>query len=65
MATLRRTTSVLEMGNVSQVDLDRISQALVTKEGLLASVFAILRGVPRRVIMILKLNDLTRSVTLD
>ena len=34
----------------------------MTKEGLMVSIFDILRKVPRRVLMILKLNDLTRQV---
>lgn len=34
----------------------------MTKEGLIASIFDILRKVPRTVLMILKLNDLTRHV---
>ena len=34
----------------------------MTKEGLMVSIFDILRKVPRRVLMILKLNDLTRHV---
>ena len=32
------------------------------QEGVLLSVFDVLRRVPRRVLMVLKLNDLTRSV---
>lgn len=36
--------------------------AVVAKEGLLLSVFDILRNVPRRVLMVFKLNDLTRSL---
>lgn len=45
-------------GNSS--DVERLRSALVTKEGLLSSVFELLRNLPRRLLMVLKLNDLTR-----
>jgi aarF domain-containing kinase len=38
----------------------RDTVGVMTKEGLLISVFDILRKVPRRVLMAFKLNDLTR-----
>jgi aarF domain-containing kinase len=42
-------------------EMEAIRQAVVQREGLLLSVFQVLRMVPRRVLMLLKLNDLTRS----
>ncbi|TIA87990.1 hypothetical protein E3P99_02851 [Wallemia hederae] len=47
-------------GNAS--DVERLRSALVTKEGLLTSVFELLRNLPRRLLMVLKLNDLTRHL---
>ncbi|TIB57611.1 hypothetical protein E3P78_04151 [Wallemia ichthyophaga] len=47
-------------GNSS--DVERLRSALVTKEGLLSSVFELLRNLPRRLLMVLKLNDLTRHL---
>jgi aarF domain-containing kinase len=41
---------------------DAIRNAVMQKEGVLLSVFDVLRRVPRRVLMVLKLNDLTRSL---
>lgn len=43
-------------------EMEAIRQAVVEKEGLLLSVFDLLRRVPRRVLMVLKLNELTRSL---
>lgn len=44
----------------TEEEMEAIRDAVITKEGLLLSVFDILRRVPRRVLMVLKLNDLTR-----
>jgi len=41
-------------------EVEALRSAVMTKEGLLLSVFDILRKVPRRVLMVFKLNDLTR-----
>ncbi|KAJ3896299.1 ABC1-domain-containing protein [Lentinula edodes] len=46
----------------SEEEMEAIRTAVVTREGLLVSVFDVLRRVPRRVLMVLKLNDLTRSL---
>ena len=44
----------------TEEEMEAIRQAVVQREGLLLSVFDVLRRVPRRVLMVLKLNDLTR-----
>ena len=44
-------------------ELDAIRAAVMEREGLLAGVFGMLRALPRRVLMVLKLNDLTRCVS--
>ena len=44
----------------SEEEMEAIRNAVVMKEGLLVSVFDMLRRVPRRVLMLLKLNDLVR-----
>lgn len=41
-------------------EMEAIRDAVINREGLLISVLDILRRVPRRVLMVLKLNDLTR-----
>lgn len=45
--------------------MEAIRNAVANQEGLLVSVFDVLRRIPRRVIMVLKLNDLTRCVILS
>jgi hypothetical protein len=44
----------------TEQELEALRNVVMTKEGLLVSVFDILRKVPRRVLMVFKLNDLTR-----
>jgi aarF domain-containing kinase len=44
----------------SEEEMAAIREAVVSSDGLLLSVFDVLRRVPRRVLMVLKLNDLTR-----
>lgn len=58
--TFNRGKSMIDMMPQSQEEMDAIRNAVVSKEGLLVSVFTVLRRVPRRVLMVLKLNDLTR-----
>jgi aarF domain-containing kinase len=51
---------MLEQLPQTEQELEALRDAVMTKEGLLISVFDILRKVPRRVLMVFKLNDLTR-----
>lgn len=51
---------MVEMMPQSEEEMDAIRNAVIEREGLLVSVFDLLRRVPRRVLMVLKLNDLTR-----
>lgn len=61
-ACLKRTVGILDISEVGEEELEKLRVAVMTKEGLMISIFDILRKVPRRVLMILKLNDLTRQV---
>lgn len=61
-AAFHRASSVMELMPQSEEEMEAIRNAVVTREGLLLSVFTILRRVPRRVLMVFKLNDLTRYV---
>ncbi|KAM6502266.1 ABC1 family domain containing protein [Amanita muscaria] len=58
----KRASSVISMGSQMEDEMDAIRGAVINREGLLLSVFDVLRRVPRRVLMVLKLNDLTRSL---
>jgi aarF domain-containing kinase len=59
-STFKRASSMLEQLPQTEQELEALRDAVMTKEGLLISVFDILRKVPRRVLMAFKLNDLTR-----
>lgn len=54
--------SLLELSSINDKELDVLRNAMMEQEGLIASVFSLLRNAPRRLIMILKLNDLTRGL---
>jgi aarF domain-containing kinase len=58
----KRAGSVVDMAPRTEEEMEAIRYAVATREGLLLSVFDVLRRVPRRVLMVLKLNDLTRYI---
>ncbi|KZS98331.1 ABC1-domain-containing protein [Sistotremastrum niveocremeum HHB9708] len=58
----QRAQSMLDFLPQTEEELDIIRDTVVNQEGLVESVFELLRKVPRRVLMILKLNDLTRNL---
>jgi len=59
-STFKRASSMLDQSPQTEQELEAIRDAVMMEEGLLLSVFDILRKVPRRVLMVFKLNDLTR-----
>ncbi|KAF8482583.1 ABC1-domain-containing protein [Russula ochroleuca] len=61
-STFKRASSMLDQLPQTEQEVEALRNAVMTKEGLLISVFDILRNVPRRVLMVFKLNDLTRSL---
>lgn len=61
-STFKRGGSMIDLSAQSEAEMEAIRNAVVQHEGLLLSVFDVLRRVPRRVLMVLKLNDLTRYV---
>ncbi|PFH51495.1 hypothetical protein AMATHDRAFT_142374 [Amanita thiersii Skay4041] len=60
--TYRRASGMIEIKPQTHEEMEAIRDAVVNREGLLLSVFDVLRRVPRRVLMVLKLNDLARSL---
>lgn len=58
----KRRGSIVELSPQTPAEIEAIRNAVVGKEGLLVSVFDVLRRVPRRVLMVLKLNELTRHL---
>ncbi|KAH7927157.1 ABC1-domain-containing protein [Leucogyrophana mollusca] len=61
-STFKRASSMIDMMPQSEEEMEAIRNAVINREGLLLSVFDVLRRVPRRVLMVLKLNDLTRGL---
>ena len=59
-SSFRRASNMLEQLPQTDQEVEALRNAVMTKEGLLLSVFDILRNMPRRVLMVFKLNDLTR-----
>lgn len=57
----KRGRSMIDLSKQTEQELEAIRNAVVQREGLLLDVFDVLRRIPRRVLMVLKLNDLTRS----
>lgn len=53
---------MLDMGNLSDAEIDKLRVMLMANDKLLVSMFDILRKVPSRVLMLLKLNELTRAL---
>lgn len=60
--TFRRASGMIDIAPQSEAEMEAIRHAVVAREGILLSVFHVLRCIPRRVLMVLKLNDLTRLV---
>lgn len=58
-SAFRRASSMIDMVPQTEEEKDVIRNA-VRHEGALLSLLDVLRRVPRRVLMVLKLNDLTR-----
>ena len=59
---MKRAGSLVELLPQSEEEMEAIRKAVMTKEGIITSVFDMLRRVPRRILMLLKLNDLVRRV---
>ncbi|KAF9501491.1 ABC1-domain-containing protein [Pleurotus eryngii] len=61
-STFKRASGMIDMMPQTEEEMEAIRNAVINREGLLVSVFDVLRRVPRRVLMVLKLNDLTRHL---
>ncbi|KAF7376170.1 ABC1-domain-containing protein [Mycena sanguinolenta] len=59
--SFQRGSGLLDISPQSEAEKEALRDA-VTQDGILMSVLDVLRRVPRRILMILKLNDLTRSL---
>lgn len=54
----------MEIGQQTKEEAHRLRSAVV-EEGLMESLFDLLRRVPRRMLMVFKVNDLTRCALLS
>ncbi|KAF5316889.1 hypothetical protein D9611_003963 [Ephemerocybe angulata] len=61
-SSFSRGSSIVDLHKQSTAEVEAIRNAVAKQDGLLLSVFDVLRRVPRRVLMVLKLNDLTRGL---
>ncbi|KAG0146492.1 hypothetical protein CROQUDRAFT_657300 [Cronartium quercuum f. sp. fusiforme G11] len=59
---MKGTGSLMVMENQTREEQQLIRSTVVAEEGMIMNIFQILRNVPRRLLMILKVNDLTRSL---
>ncbi|WVF69595.1 hypothetical protein IAT40_004373 [Kwoniella sp. CBS 6097] len=57
-----RPTSLLESGSMNDDQVGKLRAAMMERDDLIISIFELLRTVPRRLLMILKLSDLQRSL---
>ena len=58
----KKSSSLIDLLPQTEEEMEAIRHAVIEREGLMLSVFDLLRRVPRRLLMLLKLNDLTRYV---
>ncbi|KAF8345846.1 ABC1 family-domain-containing protein [Amanita rubescens] len=61
-STVVRASGMINIKPQTEEEMIAIRDAVIGQEGVLLSVFDLLRRIPRRVLMVLKLNDLTRSL---
>ncbi|SCZ91250.1 BZ3500_MvSof-1268-A1-R1_Chr1-2g01286 [Microbotryum saponariae] len=54
--------SVMELGEHTLDEQKRMRHTIAETEGLMTSIFDLLRRVPRRILMVLKVNDLARAL---
>ncbi|RXK39195.1 Atypical/ABC1/ABC1-B protein kinase [Tremella mesenterica] len=57
-----RPSSLLDERSMDDKEIAKLRNAMMEREGLIMEIFELLRTVPRRLLMILKLSDLQRSL---
>jgi len=60
--TNEKRGSMLDLGENNMDEKKKMRNAMVMQEGLMEALFQILRNVPRRMLMLFKVNDLNRWV---
>ena len=60
--SVEKRGSMLDLGENNLEEKKKMRNAMVMQEGLMEALFEILRNVPRRMLMLFKVNDLNRLV---
>ncbi|GAA6025867.1 hypothetical protein JCM11491_004751 [Sporobolomyces phaffii] len=61
-APAEKRGSMLDLGENNAAERRKMRNAMVMQEGLMEALFEILRNVPRRMLMLFKVNDLNRAL---
>ena len=62
LAAFQQAANMLDMGNMSDKEMDKLRVMLVSNGDIMVTLFDILRKLDSRVLMLLKLNELTRAL---
>ncbi|KAK0226103.1 ABC1 family-domain-containing protein [Armillaria fumosa] len=60
--TFERASDMMSISRQTEEEVQLIQNTIMTREGMFASILHVLRHVPRRVLMVLKVNDLLRNL---
>lgn len=62
LAALQTAAGMLDMGNLGDTEMEKLRTMLVADSNIMVQMFDILRKVDSKVLMLLKLNELTRAL---
>ncbi|KAG8835312.1 hypothetical protein FRC17_004094 [Serendipita sp. 399] len=62
LAALQQAASMLEMGNLEDTEMDKLRAMVVANGDIMVAMFDILRHLDSKILMLFKLNELTRSL---
>lgn len=62
MAAWQQAAGMLDMGNLADEEIDKLRGMLASNADIMVAMFDILRKVDSKVLMLLKLNELTRAL---
>jgi aarF domain-containing kinase len=62
LAALQQAAGMLNMGNLGDAEMEKLRTMLVADSNIMVAMFDILRKVDSKVLMLLKLNELTRAL---
>ncbi|CAG7850525.1 ABC1 family protein MCP2 {ECO:0000305/PubMed:23781023} AltName: Full=MDM10-complementing protein 2 {ECO:0000303/PubMed:23781023}; AltName: Full=MIOREX complex component 13 {ECO:0000305/PubMed:25683707}; AltName: Full=Mitochondrial organization of gene expression protein 13 {ECO:0000303/PubMed:25683707}; Flags: Precursor [Serendipita indica DSM 11827] len=62
LQAIQQAAAMFDMGNLQDQEMEKLRTMLVANGGIMVAMFEILRGVDSKVLMLFKLNELTRSL---